>query len=61
VVGAAAIMDERTAGGRADAGLSSAPDTGPLSAREAAAVVGDSERTGRGAIARACARHHRIG
>jgi hypothetical protein len=54
-------MDERTAGGRADAGLSSAPDTGPLSAREAAAVVGDSERTGRGAIARACACHHRIG
>jgi hypothetical protein len=52
-------MDERTTGGMADAGLAGAPDTGPLSAREAA-VLGVGERTVRRAIARAYARHHRI-
>jgi non-specific serine/threonine protein kinase len=45
-------MDERTRDTTADSGVSGAPDTGPLTAREAAAALGVSERTVRRAIAR---------
>ena len=45
-------MDERRAGKPADGAVSGAPDTWPLSARDAAAALGVSERTVRRAIAR---------
>ena len=45
-------MDERTTVGAADGAVSGAADTWPLSAREAAGVLGVSERTVRRAIAR---------
>ena len=45
-------MDELTTPGSTDTGVSGAADTGPYSAREAATVLGVSERTVRRAIAR---------
>src|SRR5262245_53780441 len=45
-------MDERIANETVDGGVSLAADTWPLSAREAAAVLGVSERTIRRAIVR---------
>ena len=45
-------MDERTVDGTAEGGLSGAADTWPLSAREAAQILGVSERTVRRAIVR---------
>jgi excisionase family DNA binding protein len=45
-------MDERTADQPADSDVSDAADTWPLSAQEAAAVLGVSERTVRRAIGR---------
>src|SRR5688572_5185530 len=45
-------MDDRATDGTADGGVSGAADTWPLSAREAAGVLGVSERTVRRAIAR---------
>ena len=45
-------MEEQTADGTADSGVSGGPDTWPLTAREAAASLGVSERTIRRAIAR---------
>jgi len=45
-------MDERTTERKANGGVSGAADTWPLSAREAAAALGVSERTVRRAIAR---------
>jgi non-specific serine/threonine protein kinase len=45
-------MDERTSSRTADSALSGPPDSGPLSAREAAALLGVNERTIRRAIAR---------
>src|SRR5262245_14936396 len=47
-----AAMDERRADGADERGVSGAADRWPLSAREAAAVLGVSERTVRRAIAR---------
>jgi len=52
VADASVAMDERTADRTADGDVSGAPDTSPLSACEAAAVLGVSERTVRRAIAR---------
>jgi excisionase family DNA binding protein len=45
-------MDEPTTRRTAGSGVSGAPDTWPLTARDAAAVLGVSERTDRRAIAR---------
>jgi non-specific serine/threonine protein kinase len=52
VADAAASVDKGAADRTAAGGVSAAPDTWPLSAREAAAVIGVSERTIRRAIAR---------
>ena len=52
IADATATMDERTTDGTANRGVSGAADTWPLSAREAAARLGVSERTVRRAIAR---------
>src|SRR5215207_1288064 len=52
VADATATMDERTPNCTANGGVSGAADTWPLSAREAAAALGVSERTVRRAIAR---------
>ena len=52
VADAWAIMEERAAGKTTDGGMSGAPDTWPISARDAAAMLGVSERTIRRAIAR---------
>ena len=49
---APAVMDEQTTHGIADTLLSGAADNGPYSAREAAAMLGISERTVRRTIAR---------
>src|SRR5438093_6769910 len=45
-------MDERTKGRAGDNDVSGLPDSGPLTAREAAAVLGLNERTVRRAIDR---------
>ncbi len=52
VTDAGPVMDERTPDKAVDGSMSGAPDMWPLSAREAAAVLGVSERTVRRAIAR---------
>jgi excisionase family DNA binding protein len=52
VADATLAMDERTPARTADDRVSGLPDTGPLTARDAAAVLGVNERTVRRAIAR---------